>query len=675
VVQPRLRDRKGLELHRRLIACGLVATAAAVLAFSALRSTEAAARSAQATPPCSEPALAPRTDSQARPSYPEGARQLAGRRIVVHYAAAGPNAPPGADRRPANRVPDYVEKIRNTADAALTFFAKPDFQGVPFQGFDTSFSDTAGPDQRLDIYIRGDERSLGRAVPPTRGVGGAFVVLSNRLTDRSPESKKRFKGDSLRFTVAHELFHTVQFNYMPAGMPLWVAEATANTLAFSFENVEHAFFQSLAFEWLKRPECAIWYEGFNCDRCYGGVWWWMLHRHIIRLYFEYLELHARDRFGVIRGIGSLVAATEGLAPATAGSFVVPYFYVDFAFNFAPGAAAVSYAHPKVRPPFKASIVAGPERGTKRLTLNPLAAHYVSIRVPSRFAGVEIATTGVDGPDPVQTLLVGASRTKGTTTPFTRQVAPCVTTFLPAYATFADTVTVNFRSERERKQSLLVIANRTTSVVHYTLSYQALTRAARSPSPNESWRTRRPGVLLPNQFCEKKPENVRGGDIADDAELGAPDLTEIDVSRTPARGNSRTYVSFVVGIPNRRELETDDLIFLWIDTDRNERTGCRPLGAELAFVIAGAPGPDGQGLARCPNGEFTPDGPGAFQARFDEKNRRLVFLATTSDLGGASSFNFLFDATWYDRASDEIRFDWAPDLGFYYCFPNCGGGRR
>jgi hypothetical protein len=654
-----------------MIGCAAVPLAASALAVSALHSTEAEARPVLTSPACSEPALETRSDPQPRPAYPEGARQLAGTRVVVHHAIAGPNAPPSVDKLPANGIPDYVEKVRDAADAALAFFAKPDVQGQPFQGFDTTFVDVGGPDQRLDIYIRA-QRPLGRAVPPTRGEGGAFVVLSNTLADRSRESRQRFKGDSIRFTVSHELFHIVQFNYVPAGMPLWVAEATANTLAFFFENVDHPVIRTLAFDWLKRPECALWFEGHSCDRCYGGIWWWVLHPYIIRLYFEHLALHAGDRFGVGRGLGALEAAYEGLAPSQSGSFVTPYFFLDFAFTFAPSAAAVSYSHPKIRPRFTTSIVARPDRKTNQLTLNPLSANYIAVRAPSRARGLELVTAGVDGPDPLQTLLLGAERRPSTSARFTRQVASCVTTFVPAYASFADRIAVNFRSARERRRSLLVVANRTNRVVHYTITYQALSRPALDPSPNDAWSKRYRG-LPRNTFCAKDVYNAAGSDAANDEEAGAPDLTESFTSLTSTRGNSRPFVSFAVAIPNRRELQTDDLIILWIDTDRNSKTGCAPFGAERAFVIAGLPGPDVSRLGRCQNGDISLEGnQGSFQARFDESKRRLVIVATTSDLAGASAFNFLLFGSWRDVASGEVRGDWAPDLGFAYCFPACVG---
>jgi hypothetical protein len=597
--------------------------------------------------------------------------------VVVHYAAAGANAPPRADKRPANGVPDYVEKIRNAADAALAFFEKPNFQGVPFQGFETTFTDAAGPDGRLDIYLRGPGRPFGRAVAPTRGQGGAFVELSTSLADRPRDSPKRFQGDAIRFSVAHELFHVVQFKYVPPGMPLWVAEGTANSLAFLFEKAEHPFLTTEADAWLRRPDCALWYEGFNCERCFGGVWYWVTKRHVLRLYFDYLAAHARDRFGVGQGVGALDAAFQGFGLPT---MVTPYLYLDFAFTFAPSLAAVAYSRAKRRPPVTMSIVAGRNRTVKRLTLNPLSAHYVGIRLPRGARALELFATGVDGPDPLQTLLLGVRR--GATRSLralrvAREVNPCVVTFRPDYGTFVDHIAVNFRSARERSGSVLVVANRTNRVVQYTLSYRTFAAPVKKPSPTVPWNTP-VSKLAPGTFCEKELVGVEGSDPAADAELGAPELTELVANLVTTPSNSRQLISFVVGIPNRRELESNDFVAVWVDTDRNTATGCAPYGAERAFLVAGFPsGPDPAGFGRCVGGEmsFQPN-QGTFQARFDEARRRLVVMATPEDLAGAIAFNFRIDAWWRDVASNETRVDSLPDGDYLACFPGpgCGGNR-
>ena len=80
--------------------------------------------------------------------------------------------------------------------------------------------------------------TLGRSLGPTHATGGGFTLLSQKLASR-PSGSAIFKGDGIAFTVSHELFHLVQFGYVAQGMPDWVAEGTANTLAFFFTNVDH----------------------------------------------------------------------------------------------------------------------------------------------------------------------------------------------------------------------------------------------------------------------------------------------------------------------------------------------------------------------------------------------------------------------------------------------------
>ena len=257
----------------------------------------------------------------------------------------------------------------------------------------------------------------------------------------------------------------------------------------------------------------------------------------------------------------------------------------------------------------------------------------------------------------------------------REVNPCVVTFRPVYGSFVDLITINFRSDRERRGSVLVVANRTNRPVHYTLSHRTLPAPVTKPSPSVPWG--KPVNPSAKTFCQKDLVGVQGTDPADDAELGAPELTEMVASLVSTASNSRPLVAFVVDIPNRRELEANDFVAVWVDTDRNTGTGCVPYGAERMFLVRGIPiGPDAAGIGRCIGGEMSLErDQGTFQARFDEVRRRLVLLTTPSDLDGATAFNFRIDAWWRDEASREIRVDSVPNGDFLACFPVCAGGGR
>jgi hypothetical protein len=350
-------------------------------------------------------------------------------------------------------------------------------------------------------------------------------------------------------------------------------------------------------------------------------------------------------------------------------------FLNFAFVFAPAQAAVAYSRTKGRLRFTTSIAPRSAATTKRMTLNPLSAHFIAVRVPPGTKALELVATGIDQPDPLQTLLVGARLGRRATVTFARDVSPCVTTFptgregTVGYGTFTDRLAVNFRSARERSTSILVVANRTDRPVPYLLSYRTLAVPVAAPSP-----TNGSGPDVSAGFCKHQAGDFVGG-IASDAEgdagLGAPDITEINVGRL-TRGNSRPFTTFAVKIPNRRDLRDGDQILMLLDIDKNPDTGCL-LGAERAILVGGVAGPDVYGLGRCVGTDMkyseTPSG--TFQARYDETNRQLVLMATPSDFGGASSFAFTLASLWKDPESGEVRLDATAG----YCFPGCDGALR
>jgi hypothetical protein len=170
--------------------------------------------------PAADTALAP-DGFQLYNDYASPERTYASRSIVVHYVVLGIDAPPLNDDD-ADGTPDYVERVGDAADRALGYYER--------RGFPNPLPDEGGPDARPDIYVsRFSPGTLGVAFPPGRAEGGAFVVVSNNL-DPSPE--RSFA--SIYATVAHELFHLVQFAYFgPVSdppIPTWILEGTAAAL-------------------------------------------------------------------------------------------------------------------------------------------------------------------------------------------------------------------------------------------------------------------------------------------------------------------------------------------------------------------------------------------------------------------------------------------------------------
>src|SRR3954447_4857930 len=146
------------------------------------------------------------------------ARTYASERAVVHYVVLGVSAPPLNDDD-ADGVPDYVERVGDAADTAIAYYER--------RGFAHILADTGGPDARPDIYVsRFAAGYFGVAFPAVDADGGAFLAVSNAL-DPSPSQSL----GSLYGTVAHELFHLVQFSYFKPSVdpPLdsWVLEGTA----------------------------------------------------------------------------------------------------------------------------------------------------------------------------------------------------------------------------------------------------------------------------------------------------------------------------------------------------------------------------------------------------------------------------------------------------------------
>ena len=198
--------------------------ATAVLAgLLLLPATTAAAGTKRPRPsdvPGAVTSLAP-NDFQIYNDYASPERTLSSRSVVVHYVVLGIDAPPLNDDD-LDAVPDYVERVGEAADRALAYYER--------RGFHAPLADAAGPDSRPDLYIsRFSPGTLGVALPAGRAEGGAFAVIANNL-DPSPE--RSFA--SVSATVAHELFHLVQFSYFGRDadppIPTWILEGTAAAL-------------------------------------------------------------------------------------------------------------------------------------------------------------------------------------------------------------------------------------------------------------------------------------------------------------------------------------------------------------------------------------------------------------------------------------------------------------
>ena len=170
--------------------------------------------------PGAQSAIAP-DGFQVYNDYASPERTYSSERIVVHYVVLGIDAPPLNDDD-ADGIPDYVENVGAAADRALAYYER--------RGFRAPLADEAGPDSRPDVYVsRFSPGTLGVAFPAAAAAGGAFAVVANNL---DPSAGRSFA--SVYATVAHELFHLVQFSYFgpqtQPSIPTWILEGTASAL-------------------------------------------------------------------------------------------------------------------------------------------------------------------------------------------------------------------------------------------------------------------------------------------------------------------------------------------------------------------------------------------------------------------------------------------------------------
>jgi hypothetical protein len=200
----------------------------------------------------------PRPPQGGMAAYLSPSQSFASARVVVHWVSRGSQAPPLNDDD-GDAVPDYVEAVADAAELSLTQYARRGFRAPP--------ADTGGPDGRIDLYVSELPFGiLGAMLPPEVSSDGSFVIVSSALDRREP-----LAIGSLKATVAHEVFHVVQYAYRLHGLPAWVIEGTADALA------------SLAV-----PGAADWLARFGIERWvrssataaadndpYGSAPWWM----------------------------------------------------------------------------------------------------------------------------------------------------------------------------------------------------------------------------------------------------------------------------------------------------------------------------------------------------------------------------------------------------------------
>lgn len=205
----------------------------------------------------------PRPDARGSAyAYDAGAqtRVWKSQRAAVHWVVTKGRDAPSLTSRDGDAVPDYVQRVGRAADRALAYFQRRGFR--------------APRDRRPDIYLQGlldDEGVEGLAIGAFDAVGGAFVLVDSRFKAR------RTKLNDLERTVAHELFHLVQYEYVPSyRLPRWIAEGAAEAVAAAAVGNTQATYWEAVDRWLHSIDRSLFDEADrDCLRCYTGVFYWI----------------------------------------------------------------------------------------------------------------------------------------------------------------------------------------------------------------------------------------------------------------------------------------------------------------------------------------------------------------------------------------------------------------
>ncbi|HEY8236894.1 MAG TPA: hypothetical protein VIF85_09655, partial [Gaiellaceae bacterium] len=332
-------------------------------------------------------------------------------------------------------------------DTALLYYER--------HGFKLPLADTAGPDTKPDIYIDDLPAGVFGLTLPQTAEGGTFVIVSPRL-----DSRQKTLG-SLPITVAHELFHVIQFSYVVSGkLPVWAAEGSASAFSMLvFPNVEDLSMTNFLTGWLFQPWLPLYDERFDCAHCYGGAWWWLYLAHlnsgILPRYFALLEAADRKGKTPTLGVTQLDAALRGSHVGSLND-VFTAFSLNLYRRGLPLGGLYSLS-PSTTP-----------RASSIHSVYGLSTQYVPVHVPSTSRGVVIAVPYGDGPRPQVTLVVGGPKGRRVTGKRLR----------PGQGMILSTM---FRNAAERKRITLIVTSGHLKGVAYQVGYAAVGRRGKLPA--------------------------------------------------------------------------------------------------------------------------------------------------------------------------------------------------
>jgi hypothetical protein len=376
-----------------------------------------------------------------RPTYKTPEATVSSPWIVVHYTRTGPDHPRFMKDDNHNGVPNYIEKLAAAANKAWLWYAHNGFKGP--------LPDTAGPDAKLDIYVKALPPGVyGITLPTTVAKGGSFMVIDNQL-----DMAHLAVHGSLQQTVAHELFHEFQLAYVPDGnIPRWAAEGSAIAMqTYVYPQVVDAATFSYLDTWLNQPWRSLYDEANGCAHCYGGALFWRflfgLGNHVVSEYFGRLYGYELSHKPILLGLQPL---DEILRKRTHGSI-----YSAF------GRFSYDIYRSGYKPAVRYKLTASPSIATiPTRVVRGLSTHYIPITMPAAAKGVGVGVAAAAGPNPEVKLVIGGP--KGRVIEGVLRDKGKLQYFVPT-----------FRSAKERKSVMLIVTSGRQIGTAYKVAYQAL----------------------------------------------------------------------------------------------------------------------------------------------------------------------------------------------------------